>query len=125
MRRIDAIFAADRPLAGLPPAQRKARRDVLVRPLVDAFFAWVKAEHARPRERGLVASALGYAVRQEGPLRRFFDDGRLGLENQTSAPALRPPTMGVHPERGWPNCHPTRVPGGGPSSAGQRSGAGA
>ena len=89
LRRIDAIFAADRPLGDLPPATRKARRDVLVRPLVDAFFAWAKAEHACPRERGLVASALGYAIRQEGPLRRFLEDGRLRLENNASERALR------------------------------------
>ncbi|HEU4404310.1 MAG TPA: IS66 family transposase [Polyangiaceae bacterium] len=89
LRRVDALFAADRPLGDLPPAKRKARRDVVVRPLVDAFFDWVKAEHARPRERGLVASALGYAVRQEGPLRRFLDDGRLRLENNASERALR------------------------------------
>lgn len=89
LRRVDAIFAADRPLGDLPPSKRKARRDVLVRPLVDAFFDWAKAEHARPRERGLVASALGYALRQEGPLRRFLEDGRLRLENNASERALR------------------------------------
>ncbi len=94
LRRVDAIFAADRPLGDLPPAKRKARRDVVVRPLVDAFFDWVKAEHARPRERGLVASALGYAVRQEGPLRRFLDDGRLRLENNAAERALRPIGIG-------------------------------
>ncbi|HEU4411067.1 MAG TPA: IS66 family transposase, partial [Polyangiaceae bacterium] len=94
LRRVDAIFAADRPLGDLPPSKRKARRDVVVRPLVDAFFAWVKAEHARPRERGLVASALGYALRQEGPLRRFLDDGRLRLENNAAERALRPISIG-------------------------------
>jgi hypothetical protein len=94
LRRVDAIFAADRPLVDLPPAKRKARRDVVVRPLVDAFFDWVKAEYARPRERGLVASALGYALRQEGPLRRFLDDGRLRLENNAAERALRPIGIG-------------------------------
>jgi hypothetical protein len=94
LRRVDAIFAADRPLGDLPPSKRKARRDVVVRPLVDAFFDWVKAEYARPRERGLVASALGYALRQEGPLRRFLDDGRLRLENNAAERALRPISIG-------------------------------
>lgn len=89
LRRINALFAADRALADLPPAQRKVRRDVVVRPGVDAFFAWVRAEHARPRERGLVATALGYALNQEQPLRRFLDDGRLRLENNASERALR------------------------------------
>jgi hypothetical protein len=62
---------------------------VHVRPLVDAFFAWVHAEYAKPRERGLVATALGYAVRQEGPLRRFLEDGRLKLDNNASERTLR------------------------------------
>jgi len=94
LRRIDAIFAADRLLADLAPSQRKAMRDVHVRPLVDAFFTWVKAEHARPRERGLVAKALGYAINQEQPLRRFLEDGRLRLENNASERALRPIATG-------------------------------
>lgn len=89
LRRIGAIFAADRPLADLAPARRKERRDVLVRPLVDAFFAWVHAESATPRPRGYAASALGYARNQEGPLRRFLEDGRLRLENNGSERALR------------------------------------
>ncbi|WP_437973042.1 IS66 family transposase [Sorangium sp. So ce295] len=89
LRRINVIFAADRALADLAPAQRKVRRDAVVRPLVDAFFAWARAEHARPRERGLVSTALGYALNQEQPLRRFLDDGRLRLENNASERALR------------------------------------
>lgn len=90
LRRIDAIFAADRALADLPPARRKLRRDVLVRPLVEAFFAWVEAEHAIPKPRGYVASALGYARNQSVVLRRFLDDGRLRLENNGAERALRP-----------------------------------
>ncbi len=90
LRRIDAIFAADRALADLPPARRKLRRDVVVRPLVEAFFAWIEAENATPKPRGYVASALGYARNQSVVLRRFLDDGRLRLENNGAERALRP-----------------------------------
>lgn len=90
LKRIDAIFAADRALADLPPVRRKARRDALVRPLVDAFFAWVEARVVEIRGRGVVASALGYARNQAGALRRFLDDGRLRLENNAAERALRP-----------------------------------
>lgn len=89
LRRINAIFDADSPLADLAPAQRKTRRDIVVRPLVDAFFDWVKTEHPKPKERGLVATALGYAVNQEAALRRFLDDGRLRPDNNASERALR------------------------------------
>ena len=58
---VDAIFDAERPLRSLSPAQRKASRDQSVRPRVDAFFAWVHDALSKPRDRGLVATALGYA----------------------------------------------------------------
>jgi hypothetical protein len=94
LRRIDAIFEADRALADLAPAQRKLRRDAVVRPLVDAFFRWVDAERAAPLARGYAASALGYAHNQQTPLRRFLDDGRLRLENNASERALRTIAVG-------------------------------
>jgi hypothetical protein len=94
LRRIDAMFDADRALAKLAPAERKARRDESVRPLVDAFFAWVSAERAKLEGRGLVATALGYAARQEIALRRFLDDGRLRMENNAAERALRTIAVG-------------------------------
>lgn len=90
LRRIAAIFAADSTLADLPPARRKARRDVLVRPHIDAFFAWVDAELTVPRARGVESSALGYARNQAAALKRFLEDGRLKLDNNGPERAIRP-----------------------------------
>jgi len=83
---VDAIFRADRNLADLPPSQRKLQRDDVVRPLVDKFFTWARAEYAKLEARSLVATALGYSVRHEQALRRFLDDGRLRI---TTAPRTR------------------------------------
>ena len=94
VRLIDAIFAADRGLADLAPAQRKARRDEIVRPLVDKFFDWARAEYAKVEGRGLVATALGYSVRHEQALRRFLDDGRLRMDNNRAERALRIVALG-------------------------------
>jgi transposase len=101
LARINAIFAADKPLWKLPPAKRHALRQLHVRPLVDSFFEWAKATSAVTTERGLVATALGYAVRQEAPLRRFLEDGRLRLENNGSERALRPIAVG---RKAWLFC---------------------
>ena len=94
VRRIDAMFDADRELAKLAPAQRKERRDETVRPLVDAFFAWARAEYDKLPNRGLVATALGYSVRHEQALRRFLDDGRLRMENNAAERELRAVAVG-------------------------------
>jgi hypothetical protein len=94
VRLIDAIFAADRELGELAPAQRKMRRDQTVRPLVDKFFDWARAEHAKLEGRGLVATALGYSVRHEQALRRFLDDGRLRMDNNSAERELRAVAVG-------------------------------
>ncbi len=94
VRRIDAIFDAHRALADLAPAQRKLRRDAEVRPVVDTFFTWVAEQKAKLEGRGLVATALGYCLRHEAALRRFLDDGRLRMDNNSAERALRPIAVG-------------------------------
>lgn len=89
LRRINDIFAADALLAELAPAQRKLRRDAEVRSLVDGFFAWAKAEKTKLTGRGLVSTAIGYALNHEEAFRRFLEDGRLLLENNRAERALR------------------------------------
>ena len=89
IRLIDALFEADAPLWKLPPVQRQQARRQKLLPMVDAIFNWVRAQTTTQRPRGLVTKALGYALNQEAPLRRFLDDPRLKLDNNASERALR------------------------------------
>jgi transposase len=92
--RIRAIYAADDALKKLPPAKRKVMRDQHVRPLMDAFFQWVKSATAATVGRNLASKALGYATNQEHELRRVLDDPRLPLDNTRSERALRKVVVG-------------------------------
>jgi transposase len=93
--RMRALFELDAQWRPLPPAQRHARRQLVSRRLVDDFFAWADEQYARVKDtRGLVATAFGYAVRQEAALRRFLDDGRLPMTNNHSERAVRPIAVG-------------------------------
>jgi transposase len=88
--RIHKLFELDAGWKDEPPEKRKALRDRHLRPLLDDFFAWAEAEYAKVKDtRGLLRSALGYVVRQQGPLRRFLDDGRLKMDNNVSERELR------------------------------------
>jgi hypothetical protein len=98
LRCIDAIFEADRALSKLAPVERKMRRDQTVRPRVDAFFTWARGEYDKLAERGLAATALGYSVRHEQALRRFLDDGRLRMDNNSAERELRSIAVG---RRAW------------------------
>lgn len=90
--RLRVLFDLDAQWAGLPPKKRHELRQKVLRPLVDDFFSWVGEHHARVKDvRGLVASAFGYAFRQQAPLRGFLDDGRLRMTNNHSERALRSP----------------------------------
>ena len=95
LMRIGRIFELDRSWRRRPHAEIKALRDEHLRPHVDAFFAWVDLEYDRVKsQRGFLRTALGYAHRQRGPLTRFFDDGRLRLDNNASERALRKIAVG-------------------------------
>lgn len=88
--RIQRIFEADDKLKGLEPDVRKRLRDERVRPYVEAFFEWAHPEHQKVKgTRGPLSSALGYSINQEDALKRFLDDGRLELDNNSSERALR------------------------------------
>ncbi len=90
LARIGYMFA-------LEDAWRRDPADVILRmrrqylrPHLEDFFAWAEVEHERVRDqRGLVRSALGYALRQKDALMRVLDDGRLQLENNRSERELR------------------------------------
>lgn len=88
--RIRKLFQLDESFGDLPPAARREKRQRVLKPFVDDFFAWAGAQNALvSQERGLLNKALGYALRQELALRRFLDDARLRMDNNGSENALR------------------------------------
>jgi hypothetical protein len=85
LARIGRFFALDECWKNDPPEVIKRLRNAHLRPHFEAFFAWAEVEYERVRnERGMLRSALGYAVRQKKALMRVLDDGRLVLDNNRS-----------------------------------------
>ena len=90
LARIGRLFALERKWKERTVAQRKTLRDQISRPHLDAFFVWAEAEFELVRhQRGLLCSALGYAIRQKDALMRYLDEGRLVMDNNASERALR------------------------------------
>src|SRR5690606_17673068 len=73
---------------------RLRRRQKHLRAHIEDFFRWAKDELAKTPERGLLRTALNYAVRQEEALARFLENGRLVLDNNRSERALRKVAVG-------------------------------
>lgn len=99
LARIGWIFAIEDAWRNDPPEVILRLRRQHLRPHLEAFFVWAEAEYEHVRnQRGLVRSALGYAVRQKAALMRVLDDGRLVLENNRSERELRRIAVG---RKGW------------------------
>lgn len=99
LARIGYMFALEDAWRADPSDVIGRMRRQYLRPHLVDFFTWAEAEYDRVRDqRGLVRSALGYAVRQKAALMRVLDDGRLVMDNNRSERELRQIAVG---RKGW------------------------
>ena len=96
VRRIDAIFDAERTINGLPTEQRLAVRKERIAPLVNALAArGTMSRHAD------VGKAMDYMLKRWDTFSRFLADGRICLTNNAAERALRGVALG---RRAWLFC---------------------
>ena len=89
MNPIRAIYREEGKLSGLSSDERTARRQLVVKPLVDAFFAYLKQNAERVSKSGKTKEAFTYALNQERYLRVFLEDGDVPMDNNASERAIR------------------------------------
>ena len=97
VKRIDAIFDAERGITGLVAAARRDARQRQVAPMVDDLHDWMRAERARMSKHNPVAKAINYMLHEDGrwdAFTRFLDDGRICLTNNAAERALRGIALG-------------------------------
>jgi transposase len=98
VRRIDAIFDAERAINGLPAAARLAMRSQHIAPLVTEFEAWMRENRGKLSRHNSVAKAMDYMLTRWEAFTRFLNDGRICLTNNTAERALRGVALG---RRSW------------------------
>ncbi len=64
VRRIDAIFDAERPINELPAEQRLAVRKDTVTPLVVELETWIRATRGKLSRHANVAKAMDYMLKR-------------------------------------------------------------
>ena len=89
VRRIDAIFAIEGEINGLPAEQRLAVRTTRIAPLVAELESWMRSERARLSRHADVAKAMDYMLKRWAAFTRFLSDGRICLTNNAAERALR------------------------------------
>ena len=89
MNQIRAIYREEGKLSGLSSDERTAKRQLVVKPLVDAFFAYLKQNSDRVPKSGKTKEAFTYALNQERYLRVFLENGDVPMDNNASERAIR------------------------------------
>ena len=89
MSQIRAIYREEGKLSALSADERGEKRQLVVKPLVDAFFAYVKQNSGRVSKSGKAGEAFTYALNQEPYLRVFLENGDVPMDNNASERAIR------------------------------------
>ena len=80
--------------AGLSPDERKAKRQELARPIMDAMKLWMETEGVKYSESSLIGKTITYAYTRWDNMMRYLEDGRLLLDNNLAENEIRPITLG-------------------------------
>ena len=74
--------------------ERKAKRQELSRPIMEAMKLWMETEGLKYSESSLIGKAITYAYTRWDNMMRYLEDGRLLLDNNLAENEIRPITLG-------------------------------
>jgi transposase len=91
--RIAALYKIEDGIRGKAPDHRRAVRQKMSCPLVNAFFDWLSAQAARVSRKSKLGLALAYMLRRQSGFRLFLEDGHVDMDSNLVENAIRSPAM--------------------------------
>ena len=85
-------------MEGLPDADRQTQRQLLSKPIVEAYYAWLETIF---KPAGKLKDAVGYSIHQREYLCAFLDHGEIEISNNQVENAIRPIVVG---RKNWLFC---------------------
>lgn len=89
MKQIQAVYREEGKLKELSADERLEQRQLVVKPLVDALFVYLKKQNPTVPATGQLRKAYTYILNQEKYLRVFLEDGEVPIDNNASERAIR------------------------------------
>ena len=89
MKQIQAIYREEGKLNKLSSEERLMQRQLVIKPLVDALFAYLKKMEPTVPASGQLRKAYTYILNQEKYLRVFLENGEVPIDNNASERAIR------------------------------------
>lgn len=89
MKQIQAIYREEGKLKDLSSEERLKQRQMIIKPLVDALFVYLKQNLTDVPGSGKLHDAFTYSLNQEQYLKVFLEDGDVPIDNNASERAIR------------------------------------
>ena len=89
MSQIQAIYREEGKLKELSSEDRLVQRQLVIKPLVDALFLYLKQQEPTVPKSGQLRKAYTYILNQENYLKVFLEDGDVPMDNNASERAIR------------------------------------
>lgn len=89
IKQIQAIYREEGKLSQLSSEERLMQRQLVIKPLVDALFVYLKKMEPTVLASGQLRKAYTYILNQEKYLRVFLEDGEVPIDNNASERAIR------------------------------------
>ncbi len=86
---IQAIYREEKQLKELSAQERQDRRQLSVKPLVEAYFTWVRENLPKVPQKSKTWEGFNYSLSQEKYLKVFLDDGEVPMDNNAAEQSVR------------------------------------
>lgn len=94
LAKIQEIWKIESSLENLSSEERLKQRQEKIKPLVEAFFAWLKELRNHIPSKTKTGEGFTYCLNQEQYLRYFLKDGDVPMDNNAAERAIRPFCIG-------------------------------
>ncbi|MBM7615002.1 hypothetical protein JOC73_001564 [Alkaliphilus hydrothermalis] len=88
LKQIAAIYKLDNELSKCNMEDRVRQRKLIVKPQVEAFFAWVKSHQHEVPPKSETGKGFTYCLNQERYLKVFLEHGDVPLDNNATESAM-------------------------------------
>ena len=89
LKQIQAIYREEMKLQELEPDERQRIRQVVIKPLVEAYFTWVRQNMGKVLQKSKTWNGFTYSLNQEKYLKVFLEDGEVPLDNNAAEQSIR------------------------------------
>lgn len=89
MKQIQAIYREEGKLKELSSEEQLKQRQVIIKPLADALFVYLKQKEASVPSKGKLRDGFTYILNQEKYLKVFLTNGDVPIDNNASERAIR------------------------------------